>query len=1012
MKNFFAKTSFMLLPMFFFGIAEADLGIDDLFDEEGKFCLYGKETGGATLTMGERPPICMGMLMLESRYLLRLRKDGNIERGGSKDRRNFLGDAGKDGVSRLIMKLFPDVNGGSGLVLSKKSNEVRGTMLEVGSNAKAAMKKKDKHLTAFADSLLFVAGRRNKKEEGGTAKEWEKKLELGASGFLGEPVKGENEDKAKKFIKEALEDEEKYGYPVHTVENVILAYIALFLPNTGILGEFYKKYEERKKIIFGKIEGKKDGDGYWVGKYSEADTKTLEVIAKYFRSGSWIYGSACVGGSGVEKFNKKGEETGEKFADCQETVTRNTFFSVLGNNGIKKLRETGEVAGIVASEKNRIGRIKEFCENVEDGKWNSTSGKDRNNWNKVVCNIEGVRYVGKDGNELLTGYWNFINTLAGMLGSEIVKLDDPFLDGEGGGEEKLKERLKGKLIELFRIINPECTYDLTFTGLEKQKKDKKEKDDNKETMDVFGKLKVEVKNNKSECVHVFDINQEEIHGSVVFKIDGSDKGWMVERELDGKAKNGEEAKKKKMNDAAKRDKESWSGDRWEKEKKAVKGAIEAEWKNSLKNEIGYMFLMRQVGQSFCHRGYRYPWSVRGEGVEFEEFQEALERAEGTEKKELIEAIGEGMGDAMMGPTVTAMDTRKWEKSDVYKKYCRSITILGSGENSGSEVNLSEWKNLKDLSIEGNWREKKDDTEEGQDINVPDTLRKLNLAGTMKVKNRLDFSGYKNLKEVHIGGRTQLGEGISFPATLEKVRAAWGSKIGKSVDLSGCENLKIENNAWEAEVVGDLTINGLSGEVMISVSNEGISGAVDVSKCKNLNALRIHGATKIGGIVIGCGSLKQVSIEGGTEIGGIDLGRCEKMEKISIDKNAKVKGKLVPPRELKGLEIYSNVSIDGDRRLDLSGCKGLTKVVIGDGGSNGVELVLPGNEGDVEIEGGGVGNVTISYASASASSSDDLNAEIIADGETSGLEKGYAGANMNMNAGNPAAPQELVAVGEG
>jgi cytoskeletal protein CcmA (bactofilin family) len=1127
MKNFFAKTSFMLLAMFFFGIAEARLTTRDFLGGNGNVCLTGVEAGTDNV-----PFILGGVIALESGLLPRMRKDGHITKGmDSGGRRIYLKDEGKDGVSRLIRKVFPNVEGGAMVILSSDAErevdkmgslgekEWGNLLKEVDEGGKGKKKKgggaegdvaikAKKYIEGFADSLLYIEQKRRMKKEGEGASK-EKEIDLSPVDFEWFLGKGKEKGVSKALIDQALADEEKYGYPEHTVENVILAFIAKFSPNASFLAKFYEIYKSRRgKFFHNESEGKIEG-GCLVSEFGAGDREILEKIVRYFGVEKWIYNAPCDYNPRTNKFDENGDvkKDEQPFADCQENAFRGIISALLGYKGIEELLKTGKMGdGTVASKDNRIGEIKDFYKNVSEKNYNSSLPVDHTRWNGVICNLKGVRYVERKSsgpdvckkNESEPGYVNLIHILAALLGE---KSAFPY---PSAGAECDEEALKQELLRLFRIVNPDCDYELSFENLRVSSECGKAK-----SGDVFGKLKVEMKKD-GKCFHKLTIFQDPDHGSVEFENLNKAEGIECQKALEREAKKDNSPFKKTM---------------------------------------GYLFREKFEGQNFSHRKLRYLWGEEEERVvkvTFSEFVKAFRAATGvTEKQELIGAIYQNSEEEGNEASLrVSIDDDSWKNDPVYKKYCRSIDIVEVGGGSSKKtfaLDFSDWEGLRAVKIlygveikggldfstclnlkrvclmsctkvEGNLvlPESLEGLDMERECKVGGTIdisRCLNLneleiegrAGDRVVVDEspewkrideetavsgdMDFSKYKNLEFLTIGGK--IGGGVVLPESLKRLWILKESKVSGAINISKCQNLvelhiegeikgnvvvdessKRESIDEETAVSGDmdfskyknlevLTIWGTIGGVVLPESlkrlwilkESKVSGAINISKCPNLVDLYIAGEIEgnldvdeklritflEGGVVGGnlslgmeeglwgtpviegvdvrgdlvvTGRLNGLEIDGECKIGGdLKLSKCNELKTLTISKGAKIGGNVDVPGSLEKLQICDWVKIGG--KVDVSNCKKLKKVDIDEGVKIAKGLVLPGKKGDVAIEGKGVGNVTISYASAS--SSDDLNEEVIAEGENSDLEKGYAGGNMN--AGNPAAPQQLVAVGE-
>ncbi|MDR1362101.1 MAG: hypothetical protein LBJ16_02700 [Holosporaceae bacterium] len=906
--------------MFFFGIAEAELRIDDLFDKDGKFCLYGEGVegalegaGGAAEKMGDWPPICHGVFMNTCGCIRNLRRDGNYAHKmkdiNGEGRRNYSKDEGQDGVAKLIKKLLPDAMGGNmiGADAMKVVNKIFSAEAEAekegekeaeAEKEEAGEKKKKKkigknekkeYLTAVADGFLYIERKRREMDEAGLEAGWEEELELSAKDFLGKANGTKNP--AKEFIDEALKDEKKYGYPEHIVENVMLAYIAFFFPNTEILGKFYQTYAERRQKFFPKQEGGEGvKNGHSLGKFGKDDVATLEKLAKYFRSGGWIYSTPCGTGKCTEHFDENGNKiTGGGNGDCQESVNRDILLGILGNEGIRKLKENGKVGGIEASNNNRIGRIKAFCENVGEGNYNSTLTRDRNYWNWVVSAMKDVLYEQGNRNELLPGFKNLINTLARMLGLDEL-VCSPQVDG-GHNVDELKKSLIERLTKIFEFANPDCRYILTFGEFELKAR-------KKETggMEAFGKLNVKMQDKVSNTVvHEFTISQTEVHGEISFA-------------------NLNEKEKKEAQDAL--------------------GEVGAREDASFRDELWYLFNEKYEGQNFLHRafGYSLGGGVKVLPLDFAIAYDEAKAGSDEDKKKMVETICQSMSDRLESGCVV-VDSRNsgdTEPHELYKKYCRKAIVQVGGK--WGLIDLLGWKELKELRVEkrlsdGNMGGNDGESSEIDGIVVPEALTELNVEN-VKINNDLDLSKWPNLKALGIGDGAVIKGKVVVPGNCARM------ELGAKVEIGG----------------------------------------LDFSGCLDIRSLCIKAGTKITGKVVVPENCAKMELGAKVEIGGLDFSGCSKLESLLIGNEAVIKGEVVGGGELTDVTIGAKVEIGG---VDFSGCPCLKTLKFGYGEIKCGSIVLSKS---LEVLGTGDVNALIKGGQDLASQCPNLKVLEIASGE--------------------------------
>ena len=172
--------------------------------------------------------------------------------------------------------------------------------------------------------------------------------------------------------------------------------------------------------------------------------------------------------------------TTNTFQDCAEVTIRHIFNMLLWDpetsgfsRNLNKLLyryadSQGLKYGFPQSSENRLKQLERFYREVQPTRDKVVDGslEVRNEWNKVVANLPGVRYTNKanrpDGNEIDSGFSNMMNAIKAIIGEPINPVPIPKTEDYICGDHP-SDRIS-EMESLFEKIAPDKSPDIRACG--------------------------------------------------------------------------------------------------------------------------------------------------------------------------------------------------------------------------------------------------------------------------------------------------------------------------------------------------------------------------------------------------------------------------------------------------------------------------------------------------------------------------------------------------------------------
>jgi hypothetical protein len=413
-----------------------------------------------------------------------LRLYGNIEPGVKDGKRFYIGDKGRDAISRLTKELLPSPTGALNVETTALDNFGRyvqspktvAVLLNFAHQIRKGDTFNDTQISTYSDTLLKTC-------PGVDAKDY-KNLRTKVNGIL-------------RSIRESILEESKSPYPKYTTEQVINAF---FCEKFSTQADIWTLLRELDDDMVDKANIPKDED--------LLTSKDLEVIARkevfdaddvFALANADVFGpiipykpgNLISNGNARAYDRKKDQYRMEKiFADCAEKAATHVVNLVLFNpvtqefdlSHVRKHKKEGNLY---------FKNLDEFYVQQTPVLANGGDIYTRSLGARVTgdLNTENdptkIRYL-KDTYELDPGYINFVRAYQKVIGLELKALSPD------ASLETQKEWLEESLTTLFQALNPTRTYDFELSTLKQDRGD------------LSGKLEIIVKDNNNEKLFSFE----------------------------------------------------------------------------------------------------------------------------------------------------------------------------------------------------------------------------------------------------------------------------------------------------------------------------------------------------------------------------------------------------------------------------------------------------------------------------------------------------------------------------
>jgi hypothetical protein len=442
----------------------------------------------------------LGAIALESGLIANLRFDGFLERGGvnSFGEPKYINDRSSDPVWNVIKILFPSPTGQLGIKTTSNTNFARyvnkSETVALLLNFTEALRTNNKvNLVAVENAVLVSLNTSsiNKKKKNNLKNATIKPL--------------------LDYIQKSIEQEKTSIYPIHTLEQILLAFFCYKFNNQedilNLLTNLDNSIIDKNKLSYIDQESLQKGaclltedelDNIASDQEYIIDT-AFDLIASNVLNFPTPYkgGTSLLSNGTALPYDRKGDIiiNQRPFADCGEMSGRH-IINVLTYDSQKRRFELSFIEKFVQNHSPDNPYFENFIKFYEFQTYALANAGDiemRSLWNKVMGDLNAfneaplIAYV-KDGtNEINTGFVNFIRAFQKIFGLSLE-------DYPNGNIEKQIDWVNQSLQVFFSILNPIHDYEIKLVPFKKQP-------DN----DILGKAAITVIN-KKDSEDLFSFN--------------------------------------------------------------------------------------------------------------------------------------------------------------------------------------------------------------------------------------------------------------------------------------------------------------------------------------------------------------------------------------------------------------------------------------------------------------------------------------------------------------------------